>query len=791
MRSMKSIVASALVVLLLVSGFVTYRWVGSQRQQAAQPSVAVVAAVPTAPVDADAKAAPADADAKAAPADADAGKDGDAEREQSLDTFLAAHPNLKNKRAQPIAFLREKLAAGGGESSREATSGPAQEQYDNRAYPEQYITPEVRSQADTASEAVAARYAQRVSEWQLVGPRTGTVPGEVTYTGRTTTTAGRVTALAVAPNCSSARCGLYMGAAGGGVWYTNDALYPTPIWKPITEGIDSTAIGSLYIDGEQQSDTWTIYAGTGEPNGSSDSEAGVGLYRMKNTDSGWTLVPGSVAVARDRSIAGIAIDPKNKQHIWVGTAVARHGSSAVNGGRFTPPNAPTVGLYESLDGGQTFTLAFSVPADKVNPNSANGGDFFRGGISKLQLDPQGRLYFSVFSYGLYRAGSSGYEQVFASAGEGDIANSAGSRTEFALAPMGQKLRIYLGDTNGADPAEFYRVDDANVAAAQLTDGSANAGWLKLSNEKKGTPGFASYDYCSTQCSYDMPVASPPGSPDVVYIGGQMQYAELGVQSNGRAIQRSADAGVDFTDMTNDAQSPEPLGMHPDQHAIAFAPFDPNIAFFGSDGGVVRISGEFVNHSADCAGRNLADAAEVTDCKAWLSAIPTQITSLNEQLSTLQFQSVAINAVDSSDLMGGTQDNGTWAFDPNYDGWFETVGGDGGQSGINPINQNIRVHSYYSAQHDVNFRRNATFGWNWISDPLIDSKEAASFYVPIITDPVVGGTMFDGLQHVWRTQDNGGSQEFLEQYCKRIHWRLHQPSSPMRRLGAAWWASRQQ
>src|SRR2546427_4366212 len=91
-----------------------------------------------------------------------------------------------------------------------------------------------------------------------------------------------------------------------------------------------------------------------------------------------------------------------------------------------------------------------------------------------------------------------------------------------------------------------------------------------------------------QCSYDMVVASPPGRPDTVWIAGQMQYSELFGPSNGRTVQRSIDAGVSFTDMTNNTQNPQ-LGMHPDQHAIAFAGDKPDIAFLGSDGGVVRTS----------------------------------------------------------------------------------------------------------------------------------------------------------------------------------------------------------
>ncbi len=672
-----------------------------------------------------------------------------------------------NARSESIAFRV-------GEGLGEGALNPSVEQYDNRAYPNDYI--------DSAQIAIAqASYLNlpkaKSRNWEEVGPITPNVAAVATYTGRATKTSGRITSLAVDPKCGDEDCRLYVGAAGGGVWVTENALETKPEWKPLSKGMAVNAIGSILIDPTDKSGK-TVYVGTGEPNGSSDSEAGVGLYKSTNRGSNWQIVPGSVAVAKDRAIAGVAVDPQNANHIFIGTAVARHGSSSVNGGRFTPPGAPVVGLYESTNGGSTFNLVFSKASDVVDPGSANGNDFFRGGVSKVEIDRTGlsnnqasRVYFSMFGYGLFRKTQGGtFEQVFASAGGGSIGTSAGSRTEFSLAPMGNKLRIYLGDTDG-NPADFYRVDDANVSAAALTDGTANPGWLKLSNSTEGTPGFSSYNYCGGQCSYDMPVASPPGRPDSVWIGGQMQYDEIFTAtppSNGRAVQRSTNAGVGFTDMTNDNQKPAPLGMHPDQHAIVFNPKNPDIAFLGSDGGLVRTSGQFVDDSASCDTRGLTDDVDtknLTNCKMWLKAIPTKIFSLNDGLAILQFQSVSVDAKNPRQIMGGTQDNGTWAYNPATGKWFETVGGDGGQSGFNVANSNIRFHSYYGAQHDINFRGDDPMGWNWISDVL--GSEAGSFYVPIITDPVVGGTMFVGQGRVWRTQDNGGDQAFLEQYCNEL------------------------
>lgn len=559
--------------------------------------------------------------------------------------------------------------------------------------------------------------------WQLVGPTTTSVPNVVTYTGAKSNVSGRITALAIANSCTPALCRVWLGAAGGGVWETDHGLAASPDWHSSSNGLATNAIGSITIDPTDPSGR-TLYVGTGEPNGSSDSEAGLGLYKSTDLGRDWTLVKGSVPAAKDRSIGAIAIDPVNGKHIYIGTDVARHGSSSVNGGRFTPPGAPEIGLYESTDGGKTFKLVFSKESDVVNPGSPNGSDFFRGGVTKIQFDrtgiPSGQpsvAYFSMFDYGLFRAINGSFEQVFASIGGGTVANSAGARTEFALAPLGNgKLRIYLGDTDGVT-ADFYRVDDAYVPASTLTDGVNNPGWIRLSNSTPGTSGYASYDFCNGQCSYDMWVASPAGHPDTVWIGGSMQYGEIftaNPPSNGRAVQRSTDAGVDFTDMTDDALTP-PDGMHPDQHAVAFDPANPDIAFLGSDGGIVRTSGSFTDVSSDCANRGIS-GTDLTDCQAWLKVVPTKVDPINSGLATLQFQSLSVNPQNPQDLMGGTQDNGTLVSTDSLT-WTESVGGDGGQSAFDSANPNIRMHTYFGPQGDVNFHGSDPTQWDWMADPL--------------------------------------------------------------------------
>lgn len=653
--------------------------------------------------------------------------------------------------------------------------------YEDKGTPAGSVGPVASAGAAAAALAVMRNEPDSERSWKSVGPAVGTVPGPVTYTGAPSSVSGRVTSVLVAPNCHGDNdCTVYVGAAGGGVWRSDDALSSTPHWRSASRGLPTTSMGSLALAQVGEGDA-TLYAGTGEPNGSSDSEAGLGLYRSDDGGESWRLVPGSASIAYGRSIGAVEIDPRDSQHILVGTAVARHGASSSNGGRFTPPGAPLVGLYESRDGGEHFSLAFSVPSDTVNPATANGSDFFRGGVTKIaatrvglhEEDPT-RFYFAVEDYGVYRSTpGGGYEQVFASAGGGSVAGSSSSRTEFALAPMGEKLRIYAVDADVNGIGSLYRTDDANVASPA---------WITLTSSVPGTPGYSSYAFCGAQCTYDMFVASPDGQPDTVWIGGSMMYGEIffpgPFPSNGRAVQRSTNAGVSFTDMTNDATAPLPIGMHPDQHAIAFVPGSPDIAIIGSDGGLVRTDGGFVDASAQCAdpARGLAHSgglapADLADCKLWLKAIPHQILSMNPGLATLQFEHVSVNPMDpANDLLGGTQDNGTWAYNGRTGTWFETVGGDGGQSAINVVEPKIRMHTYFSAQLDVNFSGGGTdpvnepLGWDWVSDALLGSGETSSFYVPLIADPVLDGTFFVGLQHVWRTQDNAGPRADLDLNC---------------------------
>ena len=306
---------------------------------------------------------------------------------------------------------------------------------------------------------------------------------------------------------------------------------------------------------------------------------------------------------------------------------------------------------------------------------------------------------------------------------------------------------------GAPPAQTFK---SNLVQ------TGTPSFALLSNSSLSSPGYATYNSCTGQCWYDNFVYTPAGHPDVVYVGGSYAYGEAGAGiSNNRAVVLSTDAGKTFTDMTYDATDAlHPNGLHPDQHTLVTNPNNPLQFFEGNDGGIMRSSGTLADDSAQCAARGATGAA-LTRCQQLLSAVPSELRGINRGLTTLQFQSLSVSPFDSTLLQGGTQDNGTWQSTTLAGMFKNTIFGDGGQSGFDVADPNFRFHTYYAPQVDVNFKAGATADWNWIADPIVGTP--GQFYIPIISDPAVSGTMYAGTDTVYRTKTHGMGTMSLSQF----------------------------
>ena len=551
---------------------------------------------------------------------------------------------------------------------------------------------------------------------------------------------GRVTAMAISPTCTQSKCTLYIAAAGGGVWRTDKALTGSN-WEFVSGSFGTNAIGSLLMSPSDPSGN-TLYAGTGEPNASGDSEAGVGIYKTTDGGQTWTRVPGS-DIFFQRAIGQMALD--NAGNLLVPIASAVRGISSVSSGALssaaTGHPLPTRGLYRQT--GATFTLIRAIVAVAT-----------ARGSTTVKIDPThpGVIYVNEFSRGIWRSSNNGgaWTQIKTPLNAGLSLD----RAEFDVTTIaGGFTRMYVGVGNqsdaGANRARVYRTDDASGAAvfADMT-----------------TP--QNIGYCTAQCWYDNVVYTPAGAPDVVYLGGSFSYGQLHAQSNGRAWLLSTNAGGSWSDLTQDGDPSHAEVIHPDQHAIVTVPGKPLQFITGSDGGVVRSDGKLADVSSKCDARGLS-AADTAFCKSLLNRVPNQLVNMNNGLSTLQFQSLSVSAQRPQNLLqGGTQDNGTFQYNGSRVVWPQEIYGDGGQSGFNVGNDALRFNTFTGQANDANFRDGDPTKWVIISAPILTSPEGSFFYPPIIADPhaAMAGSIFQGSFSVWRTQDWGGNQAFLEANC---------------------------
>ena len=396
-------------------------------------------------------------------------------------------------------------------------------------------------------------------------------------------------------------------------------------------------------------DTW--YFGTGEQFGSSTSASGSAFYYgngiYKSTDNGltWSVLPstapGSPFVFDNYFdyVSKIVVDPATG-HIYAGLfnsiAISTDGGLSWSASLGTGTGT-TLGITDIV-ATSTGTIYASIPG--------------RAGMALKTLQ------------GIWRKSGGSWSRIAAPDSLFFNDSATLGRIVLAIAPSSEHLLYALyhnGITNSscAAPVPEAEFGVFNETTDTWTNLSAN-----LPDQTGCSPGN---DPFAVQGGYDLVVAVKPDDASVVFIGGTNAY-------------RSTDG---FTTTTNTTK----IGgykntsdyflydnHHPDIHAFAFNPANPDIMLTGSDGGI---------HEADI----------TTPLVSW--------TPRNNDFSTFQYYYAAIDPTTGSDkYIGGTQDNGTFYRDAGTNTHKQIFGGDGVSAWITPSNTN----HYVGAQSGLVYRR---------------------------------------------------------------------------------------
>jgi hypothetical protein len=551
--------------------------------------------------------------------------------------------------------------------------------------------------------------------WTQIGP--APIPNGQTQ-APSSAVSGRTVAIAVHPTNPNI---VYSGAAQGGVYRSLDGGLN---WTAIFDSADTLAIGALAL---APSNPEILYVGTGEPNGSADSFFGVGVYRIDNASTTANLVgpinppvatgvPGTTAFT-GRAISRILVHPTDAAIIFVSTFTGT-GSNPSNGSvGFTVPPLAMRGIYRSTNAtsaNPAFTKLTVTTAGSVPPDTS--GDIT---ISDMVFDPADPNV--IVTWVLDAAVTAGAGGLY--------------RTTNALAanPVFTQLVVTTTTTARGELAANRVGGVTNMWAAT---GESN-GRLRRSTDGGATwSGFQTggVNFCNPQCFYDIAIAAHPTTANTIHLGGSPTVVQ----------QRSTDGGSTFT--TNGQTA---AGLHVDTHAIVYAPSDPNVMYFGSDGGIWRSSDSGTTWTS----RN------------------------NTGYHATQFQGLTLHPIDREFMLGGTQDNGTEFKQPDGS-WIRTDGGDGGYA---LIDQNAtdtvtvqQYHTYFNNATQIGFARRTvttgTGGWSGLlgcsggvsNNGVPCNPTAVLFYAPIALGPGTPQTVYIGSDILYRSPNTGTTMTAVSQ-----------------------------
>ena len=342
------------------------------------------------------------------------------------------------------------------------------------------------------------------------------------------TMSGRISAVAALREASG-KITLFVGAASGGVWKSEDG---GTRYKPVFDEQPVQSIGAIALDPKNPKNVWV---GTGESWTRNSVSIGNGMYRSSDGGETWSYA----GLPNSERIAKIVVSPTSSETVF----------AAVPGALWS--DSPDRGLYKTTDGGKSWNIVLK-------------GANLSTGASALAVDPvdPNKMFAAMWDFRrkgwTFRSGGDGPQ---AASGSGLFRTADGGTTWTEITPENSKgfpKKPYGRIAVAIAPSDAKRVyafvESTNSALFVSDDGGATWEQRDKSNWMVWRP------FYSAQLIVD------PKNPDRVF------------KCDGPLI-LSEDAGKSFT-VVGGFQ-----GAHGDMHDIWIDPTNPQTLAAGDDGGM--------------------------------------------------------------------------------------------------------------------------------------------------------------------------------------------------------------
>jgi photosystem II stability/assembly factor-like uncharacterized protein len=485
-------------------------------------------------------------------------------------------------------------------------------------------------------------------------------------------------------------------------YYGNQRSASTGAWENLgPNNIGGRTIG-IAID---PVDTNIIWLGSASGGLWRSTTGGIGPNAWAYVNTGFPLL----------GVSSIAIDPNNRNNIYIGTGETYNYGTSFNGIALrTTRGSHGMGILKSNDGGLTWSYSLNWSYQQQR------------GIWDIVINPLNTdVLYAATTEGVYRSRDAGATWssvlpvmmvmdleinkvdtniVYAAAGNLGSTNKGLYKT----ANSGANWSIL---TNGLPPnTQDGRIiissyaSNNKVLMAMVNNAFNTIGLYRSTDEGATWAAVNSTDVAGYQGWYSKGLLMKPGDSTSILTGGIELYA-------------SNNAGASLTQISNVTSI---WDVHPDIHDIIANPLDPNKVYIITDGGLYR-SNNFGSSFYDC----------------------------NSGYVTSQFYIGSVSATDSMIALGGLQDNNTVRY-YGSGSWFPVVGGDGCFNAIDPTFDYIQFASYQGLQVFKSTDQGSSF------TPSYLHSGPSAFVSPFIICPSDPNVLYAGADYMIKSVDGGDS-----------------------------------